>query len=98
MVDGLISGGFDGLIGSGFDGFDMGSRWCWVRLRLVMGLICVCWVDPFDRWLGLIDCICWVNPFAGFDLVFSHGFDSYGFGFTVLIFCFDGFAGFQEHE
>ena len=28
----------------------------------------------------------------GFDFFFSHGFDSYGFGFTVLIFCFDGFA------
>ena len=54
VVDGLIGGGFDGLIGSEFDGFDMGSRWCWVRLRLVMGLICVCWVDPFDRLLGLI--------------------------------------------
>ena len=29
---------------------------------------------------------------------FSHGFDSYGFGFTVLIFSVDGFAGFQEDE
>ena len=28
----------------------------------------------------------------GFDFFFSHGFDSYGFGFTILIFCFDGFA------
>ena len=41
VVDGLISGGFDGLISSGFDGFDIGTRWCWVRMRLVMGLICV---------------------------------------------------------
>ena len=57
VVDGLIGGEFDGLISTGFD---MGSRWCWVRLRLVMGLICVCWVDLFDRLLGLIGCICWV--------------------------------------
>ena len=41
VVDGLIGDGFNGLIGSGFNGFDMGSRWCWVRLRLVMGFICV---------------------------------------------------------
>ena len=42
MVDGLIRGGFDGLIDSGFDGFDMGTWWLrLVRLRLVMGLICV---------------------------------------------------------
>ena len=29
---------------------------------------------------------------------FSHGFDSYGFGFTVLIFSVDGFGGLQEDE
>ena len=28
-----------------------------------MGLICVCWVDPFDWLLGLIGSVCWVNPF-----------------------------------
>ena len=28
-------------------------------------------------------------------IFFSHGFDSYGFGFTVLIFLVDGF---QEDE
>lgn len=67
VVDGLIGAGFDGLISSGFDGFDMGNRWCLVRLRLVMGLICVCWVDLFD----------------GFDLVLvSYGFDGLiGFDF-----------------
>ena len=31
-------------------------------------------------------------------IFFSHGFDSYGFGFTVLIFSVDGFVGFQEDE
>ena len=57
VVDGLIDDGFDGLISSGFDGFDMRSWWCWMWLRLAMGLICICWVDPFDRLhlLGLID-------------------------------------------
>ena len=33
----------------------------------------------------------------GFDFC-SHRFDSYGFGFIVLIFSVDGFAGFQEDE
>ena len=33
----------------------------------------------------------------GFDFC-SHGFVSYGFGFIVLIFSVDGFAGFQEDE
>ena len=38
VVDGLIGGGFDGLISNGFD---MRTRWCWVRLRLAIGMICV---------------------------------------------------------
>ena len=75
VVDGLIGDGFNGLIGSGFDGFDMGSQWCWVRLRLVMGLIYVCWVDPFD----------------GFDLVLvSYGFDGL-IDFDIFSYGFDWF-------
>ena len=38
-----------------------------MRLRLVMGFICVCWVDPFD--LVLVS-----YGFDGFDLVLvSYG-------------------------
>ena len=76
-----------------FNGFNLRLLGGWVdRFRVVlMGLICVCLVD------GLIGSVCWVWLFDGFDFC-SHGFDSYGFGFIVLIFSVDGFAGFQEDE
>ena len=76
-----------------FNGFNLHLLGGWVdRFRVVlMGLICICLVD------GLIGSVCWVWSFDGFDF-FSHGFDSYGFGFIVLIFSVDGFAGFQEDE
>ena len=59
----------------------------------LMGLICVCWVDLFDRFC-LLGRSVWSVTFARFDRLivwwvwfffFSHGFDSYGFGFTVLM-------------
>ena len=70
-----------------------GGGWVDQFQVVLMGLICICLVD------GLISSVCWVwsIPFAGFDFC-SHGFDSYGFGFTVLIFSADGFARFQEDE
>ena len=84
MVDGLIGDGFDGLIGSGFD---MGSRWCWVRLRLVKDLICVCWVDPFDGF----DLVLVSYGFDGFDLVLvSYVFDGL-IGFAIFPYGFDRF-------
>ena len=80
VVDGLIGGGFDGLISSGFD---MRTRWCWVRLRLVMSMICIWWIDLFDGFeLVLVS-----YGFDGFDLVLvSYGFDGLiGFDFLFHI-------------
>ena len=88
----------DGLIGGGFDGFDLHllGRSIWLvtgfdRFRLLGRSV---WSVAFARFDHLI--IWSVDRLMGL-IFFSHGFDSYGFGFIVLIFCFDGFAGFQEH-
>ena len=59
----------DGLIGSGFAGFD--------RFRLLGRSIWSVLFVGFDR---LISCWIWWVWF----FFFSHGFDSYGFGFIVL--------------
>ena len=89
VVDGLIGGGFNGLIDSGFD---MGTRWCWGRLWLVMGLICIWWVDPFDGF----DLVLVSYGFDGFDLVLvSYGFDRlFGFDFFFFFFSY-GFDWFN---
>ena len=75
-----------------FHCFDLLSWWvCWVSRRWIMGWSAVgrsVWlVAPVDGLIRLMT----------IDF-FSHGFDSYGFGFTVLIFLVDGFTGFQEDE
>ena len=96
------SGVVDGLIGGGFD---MGTRWWWVWLRLVMGRF-VWWV-----WYGFgFIWIWWV--WFGFGFIWVWWVDRFWFfhmGFIDLIsywwllswfwfHYFDGFAGFQEHE
>ena len=57
------------------------------EVGLVMGLICVCWVDPFDGF----DLVLVSYGFDGFDLVFvSYGFDGL-IGFDFFSHRFDRF-------
>ena len=76
----------DGLISGGFAGFD---RFCLLGRSV--------WSIAFVRFDRLIGCWVWWVWFY-----FSHGFDLYGFGFTVLItcwlMCLLGFKNMNSHD